>query len=75
MKKRIVICGLSRSGTSLLTHCWPMQCPTSGSWSTKSALNYQFDDETCLTKRPLDCFNLGKIFEIYSEDDVRILFL
>ena len=75
MKKRIIICGLSRSGTSLLYTLLANAMPDIRFLEQeKSALNYEFDDEICLTKRPLDCFNLGKIFEMYSEDDVRILF-
>ena len=75
MKKRIIICGLSRSGTSLLYTLLANAMPKIRFLEQeKSALNYEFDDEICLTKRPLDCFNLHKIFEIYSEDDVRILF-
>jgi len=75
MKKRIIICGLSRSGTSLLYTLLANALPNIRFMEKeKSALNYEFDDDICLTKRPLDCFNLDQIMETYAGDDIRLLF-
>ena len=75
MKKRIIICGLSRSGTSLLYTLLANAMPeVRFSETEQSALNYQFDDDICLTKRPLDCLILDRILKVFSDDDVRVIF-
>ena len=75
MKKTIIICGLSRSGTSLLYTLLANAIPNIRFLEDeKSALNYEFDDDICLTKRPLDCFKLEQIMKLYAGEDVLILF-
>lgn len=75
MTKRIIICGMSRSGTSLL-YTLMANAIKGVRFNEKevSALQYEFHDPVCLTKRPLDCFLLDQIFASFPRDDIRIIF-
>ena len=75
MTKRIIICGMPRSGTSLLYTL--MANAIEGVRFNErevSALQIDYDDPVCLTKRPLDCFSLDQIFQKFPGDDFRIIF-
>ena len=71
----MVICGFSRSGTSILYTLLSNAIKKVKFYDDEiSALNLGNDHELCLTKRPLDCFKIDEILSKFKKDDVRIIF-
>ena len=76
MTKRFVICGMPRSGTSILYTLLANAIKEVEIFDgEKSALSMGSSDEVYLTKRPLDCMDLDEIFSTFHEDDVRVIIL
>ena len=75
IRKRIIICGISRSGTSLFYILLWNSIPGLGApVGEVSALSMGNEHDFYLTKRPLDCMNLTQIFSKFSGDDVKVIF-
>ena len=75
MRNRFLICGIPRSGTSIL---YTLLCNTLKDIKyyeeEVSALKISDDGETCLTKRPLDCMLLDQIFSKFEADSLKVIF-
>lgn len=72
--KHVIICGMSRSGTSLLYTLLANALPGFTFLDKEtSAVSVTGIDRPLLTKRPLDCMLLEHIYEL-NDRDVKVLF-
>lgn len=75
MKTRVIICGMSRSGTSILYTLLSNTIDgVEQHESETSAMSIDKSENISLTKRPLDCMQLDKIFDTFKNDNIKIIF-
>ena len=75
MQKRIIICGMPRSGTSIFYILLSNNLEGIEFYEKEiSSLNVNNNNEVCLTKRPLDCMILDQIFDKFKDEDLKVIF-